>query len=210
MKLAVFSESSADEAAIRILADALLDCETVPPDMPRLRARGWPSVLQLLPAVVKHLHYQTDADGLIVVADSNRSPVHPSPADQQCAAADKCRLCLLGKAIVQTQSQLAPATGRSQLKLAMGLAVPAIEAWYLCGVESGVSENAWRQGLESGHPPYTNNSLKQKVYGTDRPSIELETVKAKEAAQRLTGDLEKLERQFPVGFGALAAALRDW
>ena len=150
MKLAVFSESSADEAAIRILADTLLDRETVPPDMPRLRARGWPSVLQLLPVVVKHLHYQTDADGLIVVADSNWSPLHLGPGDQECGAADKCRLCLLHKATVETQAQLAPVTGRSRLELAMGLAVPAIEAWYLCGVESGVSENAWRQGLASG------------------------------------------------------------
>lgn len=210
MKLAVFSESSADEAAIRILADALLDCETVPPDMPRLRARGWPSVLQLLPAVVKHLHYRTDADGLIVVADSNRSPVHHGPADQECSAAGKCRLCLLRKAMVQTQAQLRPVAARSLLKVAVGLAIPTIEAWYLCGVESGISENAWRQGLDSGPLPYTNNRLKQKVYGTDRPSIELETEKAREAAQRLTGDLGRLERQFPIGFGALAAALRDW
>ena len=210
MKLAVFSESSADEAAIRILADALLHCETVPPDMPRLRARGWPSVLQLLPAVVKHLHYQTDADGLIVVADSNRSPVHIGPADQECSAAGKCRLCLLRKAIVLTQSQLRPVAGRSLLKVAVGLAMPTIEAWYLCGVESGISENAWRQGLESGHILHTRNSLKQKVYGTDRPSIELETEKAREAAQRLAGDLARLEQQFPIGFGTLAGAMRGW
>lgn len=210
MKLAVFSESSADEEAIRILADALLDCETAPPDMPRLRTRGWPSVLQLLPAVVKHLHYRTDADGLIVVADSNRSPVHLGRSDQECGAAGQCRLCLLRKGMAETQAQLARVTGRTPLKVAMGLAVPAIEAWYLCAVESGVSENAWHQGLESDHIPYTNNSLKQKVYGTDRPSIELETEKAREAAQRLAGDLSSLEQQFPIGFGTLAGALRGW
>ncbi len=210
MKLAVFSESPADEAAIRILANALLGCETVPPDMPRLRARGWPSVLQLLPAVVKHLHYQTDADGLIVVVDSNRSATHLGPADQECGASGECRLCLLRKAIVQTQAQLRPVAARSLLKVAVGLAVPVVEAWYLCGVETGVSENAWRQGLESDHMPYTNNSLKQKVYETDRPSIELETEKAKEAAKRLCTDLETLERQFPIGFGTLAGALRGW
>jgi hypothetical protein len=55
MKVAVLSESPADEAAIRIMVDRLLGQETHPVALPPLRSRGWPSVREILPSVYKAL-----------------------------------------------------------------------------------------------------------------------------------------------------------
>ena len=76
MKVAVLSESPADEAAIRILVEGLLGRTIEPPPMPPIRSRGHDAVVASLPTVLKHLHYRTDAEALVVVLDSDRSPVH--------------------------------------------------------------------------------------------------------------------------------------
>ena len=78
MKLAVFSESEADEAAIRILVDGLLGTTTERPAMPPRRSRGVEAVFSTLRSVIAHLHYrfppglsdvifQLNAEGSIVV-----------------------------------------------------------------------------------------------------------------------------------------------
>lgn len=94
----------------------------------------------------------------------------------------------------------------------MGLAVPAIEAWYLAGLDPHVTETAWIVGMQSRRPPFTKAKLKQDVYGTDRPSLALETECAVKQARRLAepGNLELLEKNFPGGFGALAGDVRSW
>lgn len=96
MKVAVLSESSADEAAIRVLVDALLSQEAeAPSSMPPIRKRGWPAVRNVLPAILKALHYQSDSDGLVVVVDSDLSQVHQANHTAQGQRAPKCRLCEL-------------------------------------------------------------------------------------------------------------------
>ena len=210
MKVAVLSESPADEAAVRILVEALLGEATQPTRAhPRLGPRSWPMVANVLPAVLKHLHYHTDADALVVVADSNHSPVHP-PGKEPKDPGKQSRLARLRGIAAVTLKHVTPVPGRAAVKWAIGLAVPAVEAWYLCGREQGVSENAWRQGLQSGTDPYAKNGLKQTVYGTDRPGLPLETRRAAEEATRVAADLELLERKFPIGFGALAGDVRGW
>ena len=136
MKVAILSESSADEAAIEVLIAAILRLPMERMQLRRMPSRGWPSVLQNLPALIKELHYQTDADGLVVVADSNHSLPHRPAHDEARGNDDRCRFCLLRSAIERTITQLRPVASRGRLKVAMGLASPAIEAWYLC------SENA--------------------------------------------------------------------
>jgi len=81
MKIAVLGESPEDEAAIKILVDGVLGYETQLVDLPPLRTRGW-TVINLLPAIIKKLHYQTDAEALVVVWDSDDSPVHQSSHDE--------------------------------------------------------------------------------------------------------------------------------
>jgi hypothetical protein len=96
------------------------------------------------------------------------------------------------------------------LKIAFGLAVPAMEAWYRCGLDSRVNERAWIDGLGGSGCHYATNSLKRAVYGTERPSLEMETARAVEEATRLTQDLARLEADFPRGFGLLAREARAW
>lgn len=211
MKVAILGESSADEAAIRIFIEGILGRGTQPIlPHPRLRTRGWPSVRDILPSVLKYLHYQTDAEALVLVVDSNASPPHLAEHDPPALANPACRLCQLRQIVKQLSNALRPVPDRTFIRTVIGLAVPAIEAWYLCQRDARVGETAWRGGLMQGSLPYTNNDLKQSVYGTDRPSLKLETERAVEEANRLAGNLDALERLFPDGFGAFARDVRNW
>jgi hypothetical protein len=209
MKVAVFSESSADEAGIGILAQALLPGQALEgADLPALRTRGWPSVRQVLPAVLMSLHYQTHAEGLVVIVDSDLSPVHLPAHDP--AAAQGCRLCQLQQVVVATRQKLQPVPNRPPLRVALGLAVPSLEAWWRCGIDAHVTEAAWLVALQSRQFPYDVNRLKVAVYGTDRPGLDLETVRMTEEATRVAQDLARLETSFPNGFGPLAREICSW
>lgn len=170
MKVAVLSESPADEAALRILVDAILGIETEPIDPPPLRSRGWPSVRNVMPTVIKHLYYQTDADAFLMVADSNGSPVHQSTHEVPGGADEQCRLCKLRQGVTTVRSQFRAVATRRPLRIAVGLAVPAIEAWYRCGIDPHATEAAWDRDLQSGvRPRHRIQTLKQTVYETERP-----------------------------------------
>ena len=164
----------------------------------------------MLPSVIKHLYYRTDVDALVLVVDSNSSPVHLPAHDRVVSGFPECRLCRLRSATNAVLSHVRRVPGRSLLKLGIGLAVPSIEAWYRCGVDAHVTEAAWLQGLESGTEPYSRTSLKCDTYGTDRPSLSLETTRAIEEAQRLAADLSLLETYFPNGFVPLSLEVRSW
>lgn len=210
MKVAVLSESPADEAAVRILVQTILGTETQPIGPPPLRTRGWPSVRQVLPSVLKHLHYRTEAEALVLVVDSNHSPPHQAAHDQPGGANDECRLCQLRRVVDQTRRQLTPVPNRPVIKAAVGLGIPAIEAWFRVGIDGRVTEANWAVGLQSGIHAYSRHDLKQAVYGTVRPSLELETRRALEEANRIAQSLPLLEELFPNGFGALAREVRSW
>lgn len=208
MKVALLSESPADEAALRVLVGAVLGPFT--PVQTTLRARGWPSVEQVLPPILRHLHFNTDADGLVVVVDSDDSPVHTEEHEAPSYHHPGCRICRLRAVFRRTIKNLPPAHGRERVLRAVGLAVPAVEAWYLCGRDTRVTEDAWMQGQVSGHLPYTRRELKARVYGTERPSLPHEMRRAVQEVERHHGDLRRLENDFPRGFGALARDLRSW
>jgi hypothetical protein len=208
MKVAILSESPADEAALRELVAGVLGGK-VQFTSPGLRARGWPQVGQLLPAVIKHLHFNTDTDALVVVADSDDSTVHTPEHDAPNYFHPQCRLCQLRAIFRQTVKKLSPAHGRDRLLRGVGIAVPAVEGWYLCGVEDSVTEQAWVEGQAKGRLPYTRAQLKLRVYGTDRPTLPLEIRRAVEAASRHRRDTRRLEFDFP-GFASLATDLRAW
>ncbi len=210
MKVAILSESPADEAAIRILIDSIIGRQTQLADTSQFRRGGVTRVFKILPAILKHLHYRTDADALIIVVDSDRTPVHKPEHEQAGGTDEKCRLCKTRQIVGSVLGQLRPVQGRPQIKVAVGIAVPAVEAWYRCGLDPHVTEAAWIASLLSGPFPYTTRSLKEEVYETSRPSLELETRRATEEARRLVQDLQLLERCFPTGFGALADEARNW
>lgn len=206
MKVALLSESPADETALRVLVAAALG--TAPQFVsPGYRARGWPNVAQLMPAVLRHLHFNTDADALVVVADADDSVVHTARHDAPEYFHPHCRMCQLRAVYRQTMKKVPPAHGRDRVLRVVGIAVPAIEAWYLCGRADDVTEAAWIEGQERGRLPYTRAELKERVYGTDRPSLPHEIACALREVQRLRPDPRRLENDFP-GFAALASDLR--
>ncbi|HLP02012.1 MAG TPA: hypothetical protein VK163_08300 [Opitutaceae bacterium] len=209
MKVALLSESPADEAALRLIAEGVLG-EPVELIQPPLRARGWPSVAQVLPVVLRHLHFRTDADGIVVTVDADDTVVHTVEHERPGYFHPGCRLCELRAIVRQTLKHLPPAQGRARLHSAVGLAVPAVEAWYLSGRDDSVGEEAWLRGQARGEPPYTRRELKRRVYGTERPSLPQEIACAEAEVRRHGGDFRRLEFDFPGGFGALAADLRRW
>jgi hypothetical protein len=93
---------------------------------------------------------------------------------------------------------------------AVGLAVPAIEAWFLCGNDSSASEAAWLQGGFSTFGSDYRKGLKQKLYGKTPVSSLFKAARMKEESARLAANLSLLESHFPNGFGALANAIRNW
>lgn len=206
MKIALLSESPADETALRILVSGVLRM-TPRFVAPGFRARGWPNVAQVMPAVIRHLHFNTDTDVLVVVVDADDSVVHGADHDRPGYFHPHCRMCQLRAVHRQTTRKLPPAHGRERVLRAVGVAVPAIEAWYLCGRDPAVSEEAWVSGTAGGRPPYTRPELKLRVYGTERPSLPHEIDCALREVERHRQDPRRLEHDFP-GFAALARDLR--
>lgn len=209
MKFGILSESPADEAAICILIEALLR-QPIEIIRPPLRARGWPHVAQVLPAILRHLHLHTEADAFVVVVDSDDSPLHEGDHEDPDKFHPLCRLCQLELVVRRTLKHLPSRAHRPALRVATGLAVPAVEAWYLCGRDPDVTEESWRRGVRQGRLPYDRRELKVRTYGTFRPSLPLETRRAVEEARRLAQDVRVLESAFPLGFGNLSREVRPW
>jgi hypothetical protein len=200
MKLAFLSESPADEAALRVLVEYVLGGPFATVE----------ASLQVLPAILRHLHFNTNVDGLVVVVDSDDSVVHTDEHEAPGYHHAGCRICRLRAVFRRVLKNLPPAHGRTRVLRAVGLAVPAMEAWYLCGRDTSVTESAWTDGQASGIMPYTRKELKWRVYGTDRPSLVHETKRAVQEVSRHRGDIRRLEFDFPQGFGSLARDLRTW
>ena len=209
MKLAILSESPADEAALRVLVEYVLGAPLVTVPV-ALRARGWPSVEQVLSPIIRYLHFNTDADALVVVVDSDDSPVHTAEHEAPGYYHPFCRICRLRGVFRRATKNLPKAHGRDRVLRAVGVAVPAIEAWYLCGHDTSVTEAAWIDGVARGQRPYDRHELKWRVYGTDRPTLAHETRRALQEVTRHHGDIRRLENDFPQGFGSLARDLRSW
>ena len=152
MKVALLSESPADEAALRVLVEAVL-AESFTLVRPGLRARGWPNVAQVLPAVLRHLHFNTETEALVVVVDSDDSVVHTAEHEAPGYFHPHCRLCQLRSIFHRTQRRFPALHGRDRVLRGVGIAVPAIEAWYLCGQDPQVTELAWMEGQARGGRP---------------------------------------------------------
>jgi len=207
-RLALLGESQVDEAALAILVESVLG-RPFQHVQPGLRARGWPSVIQILPAIARHLHFNTDADALVILVDADDTEPHGAHHEAPGYFHPRCRLCQLRAVFRRATRHLPAVNGRARLLRAIGLAVPAAEAWYLCGRDETVSEATWGEGRTTGRPPYTRRELKARVYGTDRPNLSQALAGATAAAQRHARDPRRLEHDFP-GFAILAADLRGW
>jgi len=207
MKVAIFSESSTDEAGIRVLVDAILGQPTEPVAVAGIRSRGWDSVRANLSMVYKQLYFNFEADGLVVVADSDDSPVHQQAHESPGMMLNDCRLCTLLSIIEQERNRCPKAPNRAQFRTAVGVAVPAIEAWFLAGKNIHVTEQAWARGPKGR--TFDRRSLKNDLYG-ERANLPQQTAKMVEEAKRLAADISVLEQRFPAGFGSILRQLRTW
>ncbi len=201
MRVAILSESPADESALRIVVDAVLGVRTTHVAL-NLESRGWPAVRNIMPAISKWLQYRTAAEALVVVVDSNHTYLSRDEP--------KNRLREFQELVQRCQREMKAVPGRVPLKIAVGVAAPAIEAWWLCKSHLQISEVAWEKGLDDKLEPYSKQELKRQLYGADYRSLEFMTQKMTEAAQVVAGDLPSLERSFPSGFGSLSKELRSW
>lgn len=143
------------------------------------------------------------------MVDSDRSPPHVEEHDEPGRDETLCRLCRLRRVCRSVLAGLRPIANRPRLKIAVGLAVPCVEAWYSFGRRRDVGEAQWRISLESQRFPYDARRLKEELYG-QYFSLERETHRAVEEARRLLADLDGLEQHFPLGFGTLARDVRAW
>jgi hypothetical protein len=210
MKVAILSESPADEAAIQIVLRGLLavEIEIIPR---RARPGGWKAALEAVPPALKELHYRRTASALVVVIDSDNSAIHRDEHEQPGREDVNCRFCQVQRMIREVRQSLSPQPSQPPVDTAVAVAVPAIEAWYLCGREADCTEADWDMRQRGGARSRSEiASLKRIVYGTDRPSLDLETSKAKDCASRLVQDIAVLQRFFPVSFGRFAAEVRSW
>ena len=106
MKVAYLAESPADQEALTILTEAILGKKTESVGHPGLRHRGWPAVKTVLPAVLKAVHYQTDAEVLSSIVDSNGTLPHSTSHKAPNAPHPKCRLCQLRRIADEVQQQV--------------------------------------------------------------------------------------------------------
>lgn len=214
MKLAILSESSVDEAFIEIIISAILG-QSMERINTSLQSRGWSAVLNSLPAIIRELYYRTEAEAFAIVVDSDESPIHSQEHQQEdisniTLGSYSCRLCQIRKVVHQTEQKIRVQPQRPMIKTAVGLAVPAIEAWFQCGIDAQSSEASWLVASKENRYSHIKQKLKKDVYKTDRASIPLMTKYAIEAANRLANDLSQIETSFPGGFGSFAKDVRAW
>ena len=210
MIVAVVSESSVDEAAVRALLVPLIGpTSTEDTGLPPIRTRpgGWSLIPKLLPSILKQLHYHTMVEAVVVVVDSDDSTPHGAHVGD---APENCRLCLIRSLMNAEISKLTAIQHRPILVTAVGLCVPAIEAWYLCGHDATVTEAAWINGREAGVLPYSRKDLKQRVYGSTTPDLDTQMQQALTHCARLANNLELLHTWFPHGGGTMLTTVARW
>ncbi len=211
MKIAFFSESTADESALKILIEGLLQDDIEEINIPnKLRYRSSSHLDKDLRSVIAGVYYNSDAEALVVVSDSDDTPVHVAKHDEQ--ENEHCRLCKIRNAIEKVISALNEMSGRKMLKVAIGVPTPAIEAWYLFGNNPHVSEAIWIRKQDGENIDFDRKRLKKLVYGSIRYSAEFGTKRAIEEATRIVENelLEGLQRNFPMGFGSLVNETKEW
>jgi len=100
MKIAIFGESSTDDAVIEILAQAIIGEEIEFISAPRLEIRdtkrgGSANMYKHLRNFFRYWYYSTEAEYLIMIIDSDDTPIHQIEHEEEGKENEKCRLCAL-------------------------------------------------------------------------------------------------------------------
>jgi hypothetical protein len=211
MRVAIFSESPSDEAALRVLVGKALNTSLEPIKL-SLRSRGWPAVRQELRAVLRDIWLNQRADALVVSVDTDHSPIHETGHDTE--KTPDCRQCVLQKQLVETTRELRERNDLKSLLNAVASASPAVEAWLLYGKANAPTETSWRAFLMTDPTRFEVkmrvNELKRLVYGSPKPGEARAISVAREEAGRIARDLPSLAADFPGGFGTLYGTVGGW
>src|SRR5260370_17261276 len=92
-----------------------------------LEAHSVPGFFRSLDGVYRGVHYNSDADGLIVVVDSDDAVLHSDAHDALGAAEDRCRYCQIRKIIQRAGNQFKPRQLSPNLKVPLCAPVPPIQ-----------------------------------------------------------------------------------
>src|SRR5437868_15260804 len=103
MKIGYFCESPADQAAMAIFTEGILGQPPEPINMD-LEAHSVPGFFRSLDGVYRGVHYNSDAEGLIVVVDSDDAVLHSEAHDAPGVTEDRCRYCQIRKIIQQARN----------------------------------------------------------------------------------------------------------
>ncbi|MCH7848787.1 MAG: hypothetical protein IIB53_10540 [Planctomycetes bacterium] len=171
---------------------------------------GWSQAKKLVRPIILDLHY-SGADGFVFVGDSDSTPPHIASHDQLDEVPEDCRLCeirRLARSLIET---LPARSGQPQLKVAVGIATPAIEAWLLSGLDANCTEAWFREEQARGRlSRQTRRNLKIRKYGSLEASAGIKLQRTLENAHRIARDIEQLEQRFQFGFGHLRNDLAQW
>src|SRR5438128_8941863 len=117
MKIGYYCESPADQAALAVFTEGILGTPPEPINMD-LEAHSVPAFFSALEGVFRGVHYNSDAEGLIVVVDCDDKEVHDTKHDTS-KDGENCRLCQARGIIDRTRNQLKPRQARPELKVAI-------------------------------------------------------------------------------------------
>ncbi len=115
----------------------------------------------------------------------------------------------LWEMVNRARSELRPRA--TPFGVAIGLAVPSIEAWLRFGEDPQATEASWSDVKSPGSSsPERIRAMKRKIYGTDKPNVPMMLSVGVARARQVAADLPALEAAFPIGFKPFATALRSW
>ena len=154
MNVALLAESEVDQQILEYLVSTIL-AQRVDVALPRkFEVMGRPGVRNTLPSFVKHTHYCTNADRIVATADADGPLDHNQ--DERCA----CRLCEPRGAALRGLGELQETQRQDLPTLAIGIAVPAIEAWLLVNKRPDMREANFATVSESMY--HAKRKLKKK------------------------------------------------
>jgi hypothetical protein len=109
----------------------------------------------------------------------------------------------------RTIALLNPVFGKNLLRVGVGVAAPAIEAWYEFGLDSRATEAGWR-AVPRDQQMTRKRELKDRVARRHGTIAGVNPEAAASDAHRVCKEIDKFARAFASGFGPLAAAVRSW
>lgn len=209
MRIGILSESKVDEAAYKILVESILG-QPVELYKDYRNRGGWSQAKNLVRPVMQDLHYAC-ADGFVFIGDSDSTTPHIAGHENQEDGNPNCRLCQIKKLVNKILADLPARAGQAPLKVAVGMATPAIEAWLLSGIDPHCTEARFRDDhLNDRISRQTRLDLKEQKYGSLQASSDIRMKRTLENANRIAENLDGLEQKFQFGFGHLRKNLDEW